>query len=488
MTEDGTRRNILENNKPAQPLENTKIEKPFKTETKQPEEESNTETKQPEDRPVHTEEATKDAESDNEELNFGEVLDIPEEQTVSKSTILAGVLVEDETGAESELAETFDAMGLKPEILKGIYGMGFEKPSPIQMTAIMPLLKGRDLRAQAQSGTGKTAAFGIASLQRVDPKVKDVQVIIMETTRELAIQTTSVLNRLGANTSIVTEAIYGGVKLSDTMDKLKKKPQILVGTPGRLLHVIEICRMSLSNVKLFILDEADEMLKKGFLESINMVYNKISCDKIQVGLFSATWSREEQETTAQILNQPVIISLKDEDQTLKGIKQYYINVGDRRGGASVDMKKFEILCDIYSRGSISQSVIFCNKVERAVNIQKNMIERGFECEIFHSELAQEVRNDVMRRFAQGSCRTLVSSGLLARGMDVQTLSVVINFDVPHEKEIENYIHRIGRAGRYGRKGTAINLVSSEDMDMIRKYEKHYNTTIAPMPSDIIENL
>ncbi|KAI5190675.1 ATP-dependent RNA helicase [Nematocida minor] len=425
--------------------------------------------------------------NEDDEIDMDEVIAMPEEAS-SKSSLLAGVLVVDEKGAEAELAETFDAMGLRPEILKGIYGMGFERPSPIQMTAIRPLLKGRDLRAQAQSGTGKTAAFGIASLQTVDPKIRDVQVIIMETTRELAIQTTRVLSKLGSYTNITIEAIYGGVKVSDTLDKLKKKPQILVGTPGRLLHVIDMCQLNLSNVRLFILDEADEMLKKGFLEPINILYNKITNTRLQVGLFSATWSREEQEITAQILNEPVIISLKDEDQTLKGIKQYYINVGDKRGSASVDMSKFEILCDLYNRGSISQSVIFCNKVERAVNIQKNMIERGFECEIFHSELPQEVRNDVMRRFAEGNCRTLVSSGLLARGMDVQTLSVVINFDVPHEKEIENYIHRIGRAGRYGRKGTAINLVSSEDVEMIRKYEKHYNTTIAPLPSNIIESL
>ncbi|OAG30977.1 ATP-dependent RNA helicase [Nematocida sp. ERTm5] len=423
---------------------------------------------------------------DEEEINMDEVLEIPDEQTTN-SSLIAGVLVVDEKGGEADLAETFDSMGLSEDILKGIFSLGFEKPSPIQMTAIVPLLKGRDLRAQAQSGTGKTAAFGIASLQSVDQKLKELQVIIMETTRELAIQTCSVLQNLGSSTNICIEAVYGGVRITETLEKVKKRPQILVGTPGRLLHLIEMKQLNLNHVKLFILDEADEMLKKGFLESINLLYNKIPNKQIQVGLFSATWSKEEQEITAQILNEPVIISLKDEDQTLKGIKQYYVNVGDKRG-ATVDMSKFEVLCDLYDRGSISQSVIFCNKVERAINIQKNMIERGFECEIFHSELPQDVRNDVMKRFAEGKCRTLVSSGLLARGVDVQTLSVVINFDVPHEKEIENYIHRIGRAGRYGRKGTAINLVSSDDMEMIKRYEKHYNTTIVPLPGNIVESL
>ncbi|KAI5161543.1 ATP-dependent RNA helicase [Nematocida ausubeli] len=423
---------------------------------------------------------------EDEELNMDEVIELPNE-IPTNSSLIAGVLVVDEKGGEADLAESFDAMGLGEDILKGIFSLGFDKPSPIQMTAIIPLLKGRDLRAQAQSGTGKTAAFGIASLQSVDQRLKELQVIIMETTRELAIQTCSVLQGIGSSTNICVEAIYGGVRISESLDKVKKRPQILVGTPGRLLHLIEMKQLNLNHVKLFILDEADEMLKKGFLESINLLYNKIPNKQIQVGLFSATWSKEEQEITAQILNDPVIISLKDEDQTLKGIKQYYVNVGDKRG-ASVDMTKFEVLCDLYDRGSISQSVIFCNKVERAINIQKNMIERGFECEIFHSELPQEVRNDVMKRFAEGKCRTLVSSGLLARGVDVQTLSVVINFDVPQEKEIENYIHRIGRAGRYGRKGTAINLVSADDMEMIKKYEKHYNTTIIPLPSNIVESL
>jgi len=410
-----------------------------------------------------------------------------EEQGATHTQMLAGVLVIDERGGESVLAETFDAMHLRDDILKGIYGMGFEKPSPIQMTAILPMISGRDLRAQAQSGTGKTAAFGIAALQNVDPKTKEIQVIIMETTRELAMQTASVLQKLAVHTAIKIEAVFGGVSLSSTVEKINSKPQILVGTPGRLLHLIEMCKPNMNHMKLFILDEADEMLKKGFLDSIHAIYHKIPVPNVQVGLFSATWGKAEQEVTKEILNTPVIISLKDDDQTLKGIKQFYINVGDKRGSA-VDISKFEILCDIYNRSSISQSVIFCNKVERASTIRKGLLEKGFECELFHSELPQDVRNEVMKKFAEGKCRTLVSSGLLARGMDVQTLSVVINFDVPHEREIDNYIHRIGRAGRFGRKGTAINLVSAEDIDMIKKYEEHYNTTIAPLPDDMIGSI
>ncbi|KAI5172862.1 hypothetical protein NEFER03_1878 [Nematocida sp. LUAm3] len=433
-----------------------------------------------ENKKVHVDED--DVEETNMDLD--RVLNEEEDNTTQ---MLAGVLVIDEMGGETTLAETFDSMNLRKDLLKGIYAMGYERPSPIQMTAIVPLVQGRDLRAQAQSGTGKTAAFGISSLQRVDSNLKEIQVIIMETTRELAIQTTSVLKKLGSFTDIRVEAVFGGIKISETVDTITSKPHILVGTPGRLLHLMELCNVSLSHVKLFILDEADEMLKKGFLESINSIYNKIKKKNIQVGLFSATWGKAEQEVTHDILNAPVIISLKDEDQTLKGIKQYYVNVGDKRG-ASADLSKFEVLCDLYNRGSISQSVIFCNKVERAVNIQRNLADKGFDCELFHSELAQEVRNDVMKRFAEGTCRTLVSSGLLARGVDIRTLSVVINFDVPHEKEIDNYIHRIGRAGRFGRKGTAINLVSADEMEMIKKYEQHYNTTIVPLPNDIIKEL
>lgn len=419
-----------------------------------------------------------------EDLDIEGILN-QEEDTTMQVQMLGGVTVIDKKGEECTLAETFDAMKLNPNILRGVYGIGFEKPSPIQMTAILPLMNGRDLRAQAQSGTGKTAAFGIAALQKVDVGLKDIQVLIIETTRELAIQTSSVIKKLAAHTQIKVEAVYGGINLAETMDKINSRPHVLVCTPGRLVHLMDLCKIGFNNLKLFILDEADEMLKKGFLETINLIYTKIKSSTIQVGLFSATWGKAEQEISEQILNEPVIISLKNEDQTLKGIKQYYIDVGDKKG-ASADMSKFEILCDIYSRGKIAQSVIFCNKVERAALLQKNLTDKGFECDLFHSELPQETRNDVMKRFSDGRCRTLVSSGLLARGVDVQTLSVVINFDVPHEKEIDNYIHRIGRAGRFGRKGTAINMVSSEDREMIKRYEDHYNTSIMAMPSDVVD--
>lgn len=405
-----------------------------------------------------------------------------ESQTKANTQVLGSVHVIDEEGGEVVIAETFETLNLKDSILKGVYHMGYEKPSPIQMTAILPLINGRDVRAQAQSGTGKTAAFGIASLQRADPTLNEIQVIIMETTRELAIQTTKVIKKIGVSTGLKVEAVFGGIKMTDTINIINSKPHILVGTPGRLLHLIDVCNVNLRNVKLFILDEADEMLKRGFLESINMIYNHLPAKEIQVGLFSATWGKEEQEVTKDILNSPVIISLKEEDQTLKGIKQYYVNVGEKHG-SSVDLMKFEVLCDLYNKSSISQSVIFCNKIERAINIAKNLNEKGFECMLFHSELTQEARNEVMEKFVAGKCRILVSSGLLARGVDIQTLSVVINFDVPQEREIDNYIHRIGRTGRYGRKGVAINLVSSEDLNMIRKYEEHYNTSINPLPEN-----
>ncbi|KAI5180534.1 ATP-dependent RNA helicase [Nematocida sp. AWRm80] len=410
-----------------------------------------------------------------------------EDESASRTQMIAGVIVTDEREEDYVLAETFESMGLNNDLLKGVYGMGFETPSPIQMTAIVPLIKGRDLRAQAQSGTGKTAAFGIASIQVVDPKIKDTQVIIMETTRELAIQTCNVLKGLAEHTKVTIAAVYGGINMNVTIGAANSRPNILVGTPGRLLHMIDICKLTFNNVRLLILDEADEMLRKGFLESINTIYNKISSKNLQAGLFSATWGKQEQEITKSILNEPVIISLKNEDQTLKGLKQYYIYVGDKRG-ASADICKFEALCELFARGSIPQSVIFCNKVERAIKIQGNLKEKGFECDIFHSELPQEVRNEVIERFTLGKCRTLVSSGLLSRGMDVQSLRLVINFDVPHEKEIESYIHRIGRAGRFGRKGAAVNLVSGEDIDMIKKYENFYNTTIIPITANAFNYL
>lgn len=405
------------------------------------------------------------------------------ESEAPRAHFISGVHVVDTLGGETILSETFDGMGIRDDILRGVYAMGYEKPSPIQMTAIIPLIKGRDLRAQAQSGTGKTAAFGIASLQRVDPSNKNTQVLIMETTRELAIQTTNVIKTIGEATGITVDAVYGGVKLDESIEKIRKKPQILVGTPGRILHMYESFDLDFKHIRLFILDEADEMLKKGFLTSVNDIYTKIPQEHVQVGMFSATWGREEQEITKEILSNPVLISLKGEDQTLKGIKQYYVDLGNKKG-ASLDILKFEVLTDIYSRAKISQSVIFCNRIDRAVSLFQNLSDKGFVCGLFHSELSQEDRNKVMKDFKTGKCRILVSSGLLSRGVDIQTLSVVINFDIPSEREIDNYIHRIGRTGRFGRKGTAINLVSSEEMDLVRKYEEHYNTTIFPLPGDL----
>jgi superfamily II DNA/RNA helicase len=410
-------------------------------------------------------------------------------EPVARSQYISGVHVVDTLGEGTVISETFECMELREDIKRGVYSMGYEKPSPIQMTAITPLIKGRDIRAQAQSGTGKTAAFGIASLQRVDVKLRETQVLIMEPTRELAIQTMRVIKKIGENTNIHVEAVYGGVKLDDSIERLKDKAQVLIATPGRLLHLHDDGKISFRYVRLFLVDEADEMLKKGFITSINDIYKKIAKKGLQVGMFSATWGKQEQEITKEILTNPILISLKDEDQTLKGIKQYFVLIvgtGDRAlRGPQLDSVKLEVLIDIYSRAKgITQSIIFCNRIDRAIELHRNLTSRGFACRLFHSEMSQEERNACLNDFKGGSCRILISSGLLSRGIDVQTLSLVINFDLPSEREIDNYIHRIGRTGRFGRKGTALNMASREEMDLIKKYEEHYNTTILPLPEDL----
>lgn len=416
-----------------------------------------------------------------ENMDFEDAHMVDDEHEASRTQSISGVHVVDTSGGETFISETFEGMGVREDILRGIYAMGYEKPSPIQMTAITPMIKKRDIRAQAQSGTGKTATFGIASLQTADPASKDVQVLILETTRELAIQTTNVIKKLGQYTNVRVEAIYGGVRTDESVEKLRSKPQIVVGTPGRIMHLHELSELDLNKVKLLILDEADEMLKRGFVSSVNDIYSKIPEDTIQVAMFSATWGKEEQAISKEILCNPVIISLKDEDQTLKGIKQFYVDLGDKRG-SSLDLLKLEALSDIYSRAKIAQSVVFCNRIERAIYLYESLMAKGFVCGLFHSEMTQDERNKVMNDFRKSKFRVLVSSGLLSRGVDIQTLSVVINFDIPGEREMENYIHRIGRAGRFGRKGTAINLVSKEELATIKKYEEYYNTTIAPLPS------
>lgn len=379
-------------------------------------------------------------------------------------------------GNYDEVVDSFDSMGLSEPLLRGIYAYGFEKPSAIQQRAIMPLGKGLDIIAQAQSGTGKTATFTIGILQRLDFSVPQCQALILAPTRELAQQIQKVVDALGDYLGAKCHACIGGTRVSDDIAKLKNGAHIVVGTPGRVYDMI--CRKVLKPdlIKVFVLDEADEMLSRGFKDQIYDIFQDLP-PRTQVGLFSATMPPEALEITERFMHNPVRILVKRDELTLEGIKQFYISV-DR------EEWKLETLCDLYDTLNIAQAVIFCNTRRQVEWLTDKMRARDFVVSSTHGSIDQKERDVILNEFRTGSSRVLITTDLLARGIDVHQVSLVINYDLP--RNLENYIHRIGRSGRFGRKGVAINFVTQNDVRALRELEQFYNTQIEEMPAQFAD--
>jgi len=374
----------------------------------------------------------------------------------------------------NEVCESFDDMKLKDELLRGIYAYGFEKPSHIQQRGIIPCIQGHDTIAQAQSGTGKTATFSISSLQRVNIKDPDCQVLILAPTRELAHQTYKVLNDLGDYMKIQSHACVGGTAVREDIQILQRGVQIVVGTPGRVNDMIGRNALRLAKLRMFVLDEADEMLSRGFKDQIYDVFQYLPSE-VQVCLFSATMPVEILNMTKRFMRNPVRILVKKEALTLDGIRQFYISV-EREDW------KLDTLCDLYETLTITQAIIYCNTRQKTEWLQDKMTSRDFTVSCMHGDMDMSNRQLIMREFRSGSSRVLITTDLLARGIDVQQVSLVINYDLPINRE--NYIHRIGRSGRFGRKGVAINFVSQEDVRALREIEQFYRTEIEEMPMDV----
>ena len=374
-----------------------------------------------------------------------------------------------------ETVETFDELNLKSELLRGIYGYGFEKPSAIQQKAILPIIKQRDVIAQAQSGTGKTAAFAIGSLQLVDATKDEIQCLVLSPTRELAQQTSIVYQFLGECLKVKVTLLIGGTKVGADLDKLKEGPQVLVGSPGRVLDLIRRKQISLAYLQTFILDEADEMLSKGFIENIKEIISLIPTTT-KILLFSATMPKEIVEITTKFMKDPAKILVKNEELTLEGIKQYYVYLKKE--------DKLDVLLQIYRGIEIAQAIIYCNSKKSVDFVSEELKKKGHMVSSIHGDLKQYERDQVMRDFRNGATRVLITTDLLARGIDVYQVSLVINYELPREKE--TYIHRIGRSGRFGRKGNAINFVTPAEKDELDIIQKFYNTTIEALPSDLSE--
>lgn len=378
--------------------------------------------------------------------------------------------------------ETFDDMNLPENLLRGIYSYGFERPSAIQQKGIKPIATGRDILGQAQSGTGKTATFCIGSMTRIDPTLKAPQVLVLTPTRELAQQIETVAKGLSSNMGISVYCAVGGTELHHDLRALDKGAQFIIGTPGRIYDLMT--RKALngsgqalvrSNVQVLILDEADQMLEDKFHEQVMCILDLGFPASTQVALFSATMPPEVVEVATRLLRDPVKILIPPEEVTLEGIKQFCVELPKEEW-------KIEALIDIYSQLNINQAMIYCNKRQRVEWLSEKLQGQGFPVNFIHGEMDVGERKRRMNDFRSGSVRVLISTDLLARGIDVQQVSLVINYELPTNQE--NYIHRIGRSGRFGRKGVAINMIGPDEVEMKSQIEKYYSTKISALPDDL----
>ncbi|AGO14201.1 AaceriAER408Wp [[Ashbya] aceris (nom. inval.)] len=380
------------------------------------------------------------------------------------------------TSSKLPVSPTFESMDLHENLLRGIYGYGFEAPSAIQSRAITQIIRGKDVIAQAQSGTGKTATFTIGMLQAIDSSSKDLQALVLSPTRELAAQISQVVRNLGDYMNVVALACTGGKALQQDISKINKGCHVVSGTPGRVLDMIKRRIVNTRHVKMLVLDEADELLSEtlGFKQQIYDIFTKLP-SSVQVVVVSATMSKDVLEVTKKFMSDPVKILVKRDEVSLEGIKQYHVNVDKEEW-------KFDTLCDLYDSLTITQCVIFCNTKKKVDWLSHKLIQNNFAVASIHGDMKQDDRDKVMSDFRSGSSRVLISTDVWARGIDVQQVSLVINYDLP--ELLENYIHRIGRSGRFGRKGVAINFITREEAAKLKSIEKHYSIKIKPMPADI----
>merc|ERR1719495_1614850 len=358
----------------------------------------------------------------------------------------------------------FEDFCLKRDLLMGIFEKGWERPSPIQEASIPVALSGRDILARAKNGTGKTGAYTIPILEQIDTSKDYIQGMIVVPTRELALQTSQIAIELSKHLGIKVMVTTGGTNLKDDIMRIYEKVHLVVATPGRILDLMEKQVANMSHCKMLVLDEADKVLS--FLPQGR-----------QILLYSATFPLTVESFMRKHLKEPYEINLMDE-LTLKGITQYYAFVQERQ--------KVHCLNTLFSKLQINQSIIFCNSTQRVELLAKKITELGYSCYYIHAKMAQAHRNRVFHDFRAGLCRNLVCSDLFTRGIDIQAVNVVINFDFP--KMAETYLHRIGRSGRFGHLGIAINLITYDDRFSLHRIEQELGTEIKPIPKVIDKSL
>ena len=359
--------------------------------------------------------------------------------------------------------------------MRGIYGYGFEKPSPIQQKSILSIIDGRDVIAQAQSGSGKTGAFAVGVLNRIRIDVMQPQALIMAPTHELAHQIHGVVRDLSTQmTGLNLQLLIGGTSTEEDLAALKANgPQVLIGCPGRVHDILRRQPAIGRGMQMLVLDEADEMLSAGFNEQIYNIFQQLNTN-VQVCLFSATMPPELHTLSNKFMRNPVRILVKSEMLTLRGISQYHVAL-------ETDQDKYATLKDLFTRISVSQCIIYCNSIRRVSDLAEAMINDGFPVCSIHSGMDKSMREKMYREFRSGAHRVLISSNVTARGIDIQQVSTVINFDMP--RDVHTYLHRIGRSGRWGRKGSGVNFVTRRDFRKLKEIESYYGTFIPELPAD-----
>ncbi|XP_067009791.1 ATP-dependent RNA helicase me31b [Anabrus simplex] len=370
----------------------------------------------------------------------------------------------------------FEEFCLKRELLMGIFEKGWEKPSPIQEASIPIALSGKDILARAKNGTGKTGAYSIPVLEQVDPKKDYVQALVIVPTRELALQTSQICIELAKHMQVKVMVTTGGTNLRDDIMRIYQKVHVIIATPGRILDLMDKDVANMSMCRMLVLDEADKLLSQDFKGMLDHVISRLPKER-QILLYSATFPLSVKQFMVKHLREPYEINLMEE-LTLKGVTQYYAFVQERQ--------KVHCLNTLFSKLQINQSIIFCNSTQRVELLAKKITELGYCCYYIHARMFQAHRNRVFHDFRAGLCRNLVCSDLFTRGIDVQAVNVVINFDFP--KMAETYLHRIGRSGRFGHLGIAINLITYEDRFALHRIEQELGTEIKPIPKVIDPSL
>ena len=368
--------------------------------------------------------------------------------------------------------ESFDEMGLPDTLLRGIYSYGFERPSKIQTMAIVPMLQGNDILAQANSGTGKTASFLCGSLAKLDVTLKKPQIFILVPTQELAKQIYEVAKNIGSFLPLSCLCATGGNSIRDDIQLIDNGIQLVVGTPGRMYDLMNRGKLSTQHIKYLILDEADQMLEDRFYKQVMCILEIGFPNTTKVALFSATMPKE---VANKLLQNPIKILMPPEQVSLEGIKQFKVELEKEEW-------KYEVLCDIYKQLNINQALIYCNTRKRAEWLAEKLSVDGYPLLCIHGEMENSERRKRMEDFRSGKVRVLISTDLLARGIDIQQVSLVMNFELPSNRE--NYIHRIGRSGRFGKKGVSINLISPNEAKMKEDIEKAYSITMQELPFDL----